>query len=189
MQKRYSPTNQVLHWLTALCMFAILPLAWVMTNMSRDAPFLPTLFAWHETLGLIVLFITAYRIVRRIFDGPPPYPPQVATWERHLAHTAYWLFFLMLFWMPITGFLMTSYFGHGVQLFDLIPTPAILSKDESQAKLFVALHLAGQWAIYGLIALHLSAVAFHLIWGKDGVLGRMLPASATEPKDPGQSSE
>lgn len=35
---RYSSINQALHWLTALCMFAILPLAWVMTNMPTDAP-------------------------------------------------------------------------------------------------------------------------------------------------------
>ena len=35
---------------------------------------------------------------------------------------------------------------------------------------------------YALIGLHISAVAFHLTWTKSGVLGRMLPAYATEPE-------
>ena len=39
MQSKYSPTNQALHWITALCMLAILPLAWVMTNAKEGTPF------------------------------------------------------------------------------------------------------------------------------------------------------
>jgi cytochrome b561 len=183
MQKRYSSTNQTLHWLTALCMFAILPLAWVMTSMRHDAPPRDTLFAWHETLGLIVLLVTACRIVWRIFDGPPPYPARVARWESGLAHATYWLFFVVLLWMPVTGFLTASYGGHRIKLFDLVLTPTILPKDDAQHKLFDSLHLLGQWAVYALIALHLSAVAFHLIWSGTGVLGRMLPANATEPQE------
>lgn len=182
MQTRYSSVNQALHWLTALCMFAILPLAWVMTNMPTDAPSRAALFAWHETLGLIVLLVTAGRIVWRRFDGAPPYPATVARWERRLAHATSAVFFLALVWMPVTGFLTAAYGGHQVELFNFIQTPAILPKDVGRAELFTFLHLAGQWAVYALVALHLSAVAFHLIWSKAGVLGRMLPADATEPK-------
>jgi cytochrome b561 len=43
------------------------------------------------------------------------------------------------------------------------------------------LHSLGQWAVYLLLGLHIAGVAFHLIWGKDGVLGRMLPSYAAEP--------
>src|ERR1700683_60915 len=168
MQRRYSSSNQALHWLTALCIFAVLPLAWVMTNMPLDAPSRATLFAWHETLGLIVLFFTVCRIVLRLYDGPPPYPAQVARWERHLAHATYWVFFFVLLWMPITGFLTASYGGHRINLFNMILTPVILLKDNSRAKSFTSLHLLGQWAVYVLIVLHLGAVAFHVIWAKTG---------------------
>jgi cytochrome b561 len=36
-----------------------------------------------------------------------------------------------------------------------------------------------------LIVLHIGAVTIHLIWRRNGVLGRMLPANAAEP---GQNS-
>lgn len=185
MQARYSTVNQALHWVTAICMFAILPLAWVMTNAKPDSPLQHHLFNWHKTLGLVVLLVTAYRIVRRFTDGPPPYPPAIAKWEQALAHAAYWLFFFVLLWMPVTGFLTSGYGGHPVKLFDLIPTPAFPPRNPGLSELFATLHGLGQWVVYLLIALHLSAVAAHLAWRKSGLLGRMLPAHATEPRDAG----
>ncbi|HEY3889093.1 MAG TPA: cytochrome b [Caulobacteraceae bacterium] len=181
MQLRYSRTNQALHWVTALCMFAILPLAWVMTNARQGTPFSEALFNWHKTLGAIVLLVTIWRLGWRFIDGPPPYPPIIAAWERALSRTAYWLFFFILLWMPITGFLTSSYGGHAVKLFNLIPTPLLLPKDKGLSELFATLHGLGQWAVYALILAHLGAVAFHLIVRRDGVLGRMLPANAAEP--------
>jgi cytochrome b561 len=181
VQPKYSPTNQALHWVTALCMLAILPLAWVMTNAKEGTPFSSALFNWHKTLGGIVLLVTLLRIVWRFRDPPPPYPPAVAAWDRMLAHIVYWLFFAVLIWMPVTGFLTSTYGGHATRLFNAIPTPLLLPRDKDLSDLFGTLHSAGQWAVYALIGLHLCAVAFHLIWRRDGVLGRMLPANAAEP--------
>jgi cytochrome b561 len=181
VQPRYSPLNQALHWITAICMLAILPLARVMTSLGHAAPDRDDLFNWHKTLGIIVLLVTAFRIAWRFVDRPPPYQPTVAKWERGLAKTVYWLFFALLIWMPVTGFLTSYYGGHPVRLFDIVPTPQILPENEDLADLFGTLHVVSQWAIYLLIVLHLCAVAFHLIWVKDGLLGRMLPRNAAEP--------
>jgi len=183
MQSRYSPLNQALHWITALCMLAILPLAWVMTNAKDGTPFDDALYNWHKTLGLIVLLVTVFRIVWRFFDRPPAFPPGVAAWDKRLAHAVYILFFFLMLWMPVTGFFASGYGGYPTALFNLIPTPALLPKDKDLKDLFNTLHDLGQWAVYALIALHLSAVVFHLVWRKDGVLGRMLPPHATEPED------
>jgi len=183
MQPRYSPLNQALHWITALCILAILPLAWVMTNAKEGTRFDEALFNWHKTFGLIVLAITLFRIAWRFVDRPPAYSPAIAAWDRALAQAVYILFFFILLWMPVTGALASLYGGHAVKLFNLVPTPQLLPKDQDLEEIFAGLHGLGQWAVYGLIGLHLTAVAFHLIWRKDGVLGRMLPANATEPAE------
>jgi cytochrome b561 len=181
MQARYSRTNQALHWVTVLCMLAILPLAWVMTNAKEGTAFSMALFNWHKTLGVIVLLVTLWRIARRFADGPPPYPPAISIWEQRIAHAIYWVFFFALIWMPVTGFLTSGYGGHATKLFNLVQTPELLPKNKGLSDLFAGLHGAGQWAIYILIGLHLGAVAFHLIGRRDGLLGRMLPAYAAEP--------
>ena len=181
MRLRYSNANQAMHWLTAACMFAILPLGWVMVNASEKLPFRASLFNWHKTLGAVVLLVTAIRIVWRFLDPPPPYPPKVAAWDRAFAHLVYWLFFAGMIFMPVTGLLLTIYGTHPTKLFDLIPTPQFLPPDKGRSEFFTTLHLWGQWAVYALIVLHLAGVVMHVIWGKDGVLGRMLPQSSVDP--------
>ena len=182
MQPRYSNLNQALHWATAVCMVAILPLAWVMTNADQTKFHQAgDLYNWHKTLGGIVLLLSAFRLVWRMVDKPPAYPPEVKRWDQIVAHATYWLFFAALLWMPITGEIMTLYGRYPTVLFDLIPTPQILKPNDALEDYWGQLHAYGQWAIYGLILLHLAGVAFHLIWGHDGVLGRMLPAYSAEP--------
>jgi cytochrome b561 len=82
--------------------------------------------------------------------------------------------------MPITGFIMSAYENHPTKLFNLIPTPQLVAKNDKIADLFGNLHALGQWAIYALILLHIAGVVFHLVAKKDGVLGRMLPAQSLE---------
>src|SRR5689334_22405475 len=143
MRFRYSNANQAMHWLTAACMFAILPLGWVMVNASEKLPFRGSLFNWHKTLGAVVLIVTAIRIIWRFVDPPPPYPPRVAAWDRVLAHLVYWLFFAGMIFMPVTGLLLTLYGTHPVKLFDLVATPQFLAPDKGLADLFTTLHLWG----------------------------------------------
>ncbi len=181
MQKRYSAVHQLSHWGTAFCIFAILPLAWVMTHAKGGTPFSERLFNWHKTLGAVVLALTVFRIVWRFIDKPPPYPPVIARWDRGLSHAVYWLLYLTLLWMPITGLVMTEFEGYPTKLFNLIATPQLWPKDDHWADVFSDLHAFGQWFVYGLAALHIAGVAFHLIWGRDGVLGRMLPPYSGEP--------
>ncbi len=180
MKIRYSPINQTAHWLTALGMFAILPLAWVMTNAQGGSHVQETAYNWHKTIGLIVLLITVFRIAWRFFDPPPPYPARVAAWDHALARTAYWLFFAVMIWMPVTGFLDSAYDGYPIKLFNFISTPEIFPKNQAKADFYARLHDLGQWPVYALIVLHLAAVAFHLIWWRDGVLNRMLPEQSKE---------
>ncbi len=179
-KSRYSPLNQAMHWITALCMFALLPLAWVMTSAKAGSALQHGTYNWHKTLGCIVLLVTLFRIVWRLVDSPPPYPARVAAWDRRLAHLVYWLFFALMIWMPVTGFLDSAYDGYPIKLFNLIETPEIFPKNDRMADLFATLHGLGQWPTYGLILLHLIGVVFHLVWAKDGMLGRMLPENALD---------
>ena len=53
---RYAAKQQLLHWIAAVSMFALLPLAWVAMALPDDAQVrLEQLLAWHEGLGIIVL--------------------------------------------------------------------------------------------------------------------------------------
>lgn len=187
MQQRYSSLHQWLHWTTALCLFALMPIAWVMIWLKEDSRLTFVLHSWHETLGLIVLLGAVVRIVSRVIDRPPPLPGRLPKWERALARSTYILIYAVLIWMPVTGYLMATAYGFPPKLFNLVNTPALFAKSDSLAKAASTLHAYGQWLVYCLLLLHISGVVFHLMFRKSGVLGRMLPPNATEPID--QSTE
>ena len=178
MSLRYSPAYQVLHWLTALGMFAVLPLAWLMRTAPEGTALSYALYRWHETVGLAILLLTVWRLILRVRVPPPPLPKTVAAWERGLAHFTYALFYAVLILMPLTGLLATYGFGFPPKLFNLIDTPAVVAKNEPLASWVGALHAAGQWLVYALIVLHIAGVVFHLVVTRSGLLRRILPAEA-----------
>lgn len=179
MPLRYSPAQQILHWVTVLLMFAVLPVAWVVTSLKQDTPKFLFYLDIHKALGLSILALTGVRLVWRLFDRPPAHPPSMAPWNRALATGVTLALLVLMIVMPVTGYLWTT--GHG---FDVDPFglrfPRIAFKNRAVGDAAAAVHTSGQWLVYGLIGLHLAGVSYHLVVKRDGLLGRMLPAQALE---------
>jgi cytochrome b561 len=178
MQASYSPAQQTMHWLTVLLMFSILPVAWVLVSVKEETR---TFFFWmdvHESIGLTILALTALRVVWRVFDPPPSYPPQLALWSRLIARAVHLGLLTMMILMPISEFLWATGHGHDVAPFNLIRFPRIAFKHRGLGDAAQAVQQYGQWFVYGLIALHLVGVSYHLIFKRDALLGRMLPPQA-----------
>jgi cytochrome b561 len=182
MRVRYSAVNQVFHWLTALLMFAILPIAWIMTSLGRDAPGREAWVTTHKTIGILILGITVVRIAWRMVDPAPPLTGRAGRWEQALAKATYVLFYVVLVGMPVSGYILSAAGGHPVELFGLLPIPPLVPHDPALARSATAVHILGRWLVYALVALHLCGVALHVVVRRDGVLGRMLPPGALEPQ-------
>nr|WP_321984163.1 cytochrome b [uncultured Lichenicoccus sp.] len=173
--RRYSPTAQALHWITALLMFSVIPLAWVMVALPDDAPWGDTSYMLHKSVGLTILAIVAFRLAWRAAHPAPPSPASLAKWEHAAGRVSHWLLYLILVGMPVSGYVMSASSGHAGTLFGLIPLPDLPnSKPVSHAAHWV--HVAiGQWTVYALIVLHVLATVWHVAVRRDAVLGRMLP--------------
>ncbi len=185
MPVRYSPVNQALHWFSALLMFAVLPVGWVMSLMDEESARFLFWLGVHKTIGLLILFLTVLRIAWRLHDRPPALPRGIPPWNRGLAHTAYGLLLLAMVAMPVSGYLWTNGHGFDVEMFGLVTMPRFAWQDKPVGDFGKLLHLWGQWLVYGLIVLHLAGVVFHILFRADGLLGRMLPKNAIEPRDEG----
>jgi len=57
-----------------------------------------------------------------------------------------------------------------------VPVPALVSPDKPTGKWFLAVHVALQWAIYGLALMHIGAALHHFFVRRNQVLARMLPS-------------
>lgn len=187
MHSRYTSRQMIVHWLTALCLVAILVLAWVMINAKEDTPFADSLYDWHGSFGIVVLVLTALRIVWRITDKAPPPPPGLARWERALSAATFGLFYLLLLWMPVTGYTAAAAAGYSLKFFNLVTIAPLVPRSDGLNTLMNTLHYVyGQWAVYALALLHAVGVFTNVVIKRNGILSRMLPAQVNAPDAAGE---
>lgn len=172
---RYTLTARWLHWLTVAAVLVIGTLGlWIGWAPPDDEAFKLRLYNIHESIGILMLPLTAFRLFWRWTHPPPPAVPQpaplqAAAWASHA------LLYLLLLTMPVVGFLATNAWGFPLRIFGLVPVPSPIGRDEALAPVLTSLH--GWMAlVLGLVVLiHASAaLVWHGAIRRDGTLRRML---------------
>jgi cytochrome b561 len=169
----YSVALRTLHWLSALCMFIVIPLAWYMTSLDRHDAARVTWFTLHKSIGLTILVLTLLRIVTRLAGRVPPLPDAIPPVERGLAHLGHCLLYVILLGMPLSGYLNSYGGGHPVQWFWLFQVPALVPQDKALGHLAGQVHGLLAYAAYVLIAGHVLAVIYHQLVQRVDIIGRM----------------
>ena len=172
---RYAASSRWLHWLTVLLLLAIIPLGiWIAFFEPADEKFKYRLYNLHESLGVLVFVLVLLRVVNRLLNPPPPLPADMPAWMKFVAHLNHFGLYVLLLWMPITGFLATNAWGFPLSVFNVLPLPSPVGKDEALAKTLSFLHWCGAITIGLLILGHLAGVVHHTFIRRDGLLRRML---------------
>jgi cytochrome b561 len=172
--QRYTAVAQWLHWLTALLVFAVLPIAWVMVWIGKDNPNREMIYTIHKSIGLTILVLAVGRLVWRARHPAPPLPSSMARWETGLVKLNHWLLYFILLIMPISGYVFAASGRHPLAFFGMLDLP-LLPQNKAVGDAARWVHLTTQWAVYALLALHIIATAWHIVVRRDGTLDRMLP--------------
>jgi cytochrome b561 len=91
------------------------------------------------------------------------------------AHADHALLYVVFLVMPLTGFLKAAAAGHPVGSFRLFTIPRFLPEDPRLSQITVAIHLACQFIVYALVAVHVAAALMHRFVRRNRILDRMLP--------------
>lgn len=172
---RYAASSRWLHWVTVLLLAVILPAGiWIRYFEPADEAFKMRLYNVHESLGVIVFVLVLLRIANRRLHPPPPLPADLPPVMQLAAHATHLGLYALLLLMPLTGFLATNAWGFPLKVFEVLPIPSPLGKDEALAKTLSFLHWCGAIAIGLAILGHLGGVVHHTFIRRDGLLRRML---------------
>lgn len=177
---RYGGIAQSAHWLTALLLIGAFAMGFIMTDMAMS-PTRLKLFSYHKWMGVTIFGVVVLRLLWRLWRTPPALPPTMAPWEHRVAQLTHGLLYLLLFAVPLSGWLMSSAKGFQTVYFGLWPIPDLLGKDKALATLFQDTHHLLTKVMLGLIALHIAAALKHHFINRDGVLLRMLPRIRSTP--------
>jgi cytochrome b561 len=170
----YPATSKLLHWLVAACVLTTAPVAIAMTRVDQGAT-QDALYAFHKSIGVLILMLVMLRLVNRLAVGAPIAEPGIERWQKVASSIVHTLFYVLLIAMPIVGYVATSAYGAPPSFFGLFTMPPIVEKDEALATQLFTLH---RWVGYLLIVLLLtlvSAALYHHFVRGDNVLQRMLP--------------
>ena len=177
MRRSYTAGAMWLHWITVLLMAAILPIAWVMTNMAHENAWRGLLYTLHKSIGLTIIALVVVRLVWRATHPAPPLAGRTGRVVAALARTNHWLLYAVLLAMPVSGYLQSATGRSPVSYFGLFTVPGI-GVHPALHHAAASVHLVGQWFVYGLVMLHLLGTSYHVVVARDGTLERMLPEQA-----------
>ncbi len=170
----YHAAAKSLHWLTALAVFGLLGIGLWMTGLPIGLQKLQV-YNWHKWIGLVVLALTAARLLWRWRHPPPPLPDTVTRWERALAPVGHWALLFLLLAMPASGWLMSSAAGVGVSWFGILPLPNPVSPNPDLFEILRTTHFVFSRCLIVVVALHIAAVFHHDVLRRDGIFRRMWP--------------
>jgi cytochrome b561 len=170
---RYTATAIALHWLAValiVCNFA-LGLSMVPLPLSRQKL---VWYFWHKSVGLTVFLVTCLRLAWRTGHRPPA-PPPMPEWQRRAAALSHAALYLLVFLIPVSGWLYSSATGVQVVYLGLLPLPDLVPKDKALANVLRACHVALNFTLLTLVCAHAVAAVRHHFVDRDTVLWRMLP--------------
>ncbi len=181
----YGTVAITLHWIIAALIIGMLGVGLYMVRQPLFEPSTFTLYQLHKSVGFVVLALVALRILWKITSITPELPTEIPLWEKLAAHLGHFSLYVLMFLMPLSGWLLVSSSPLGLpsvffNLFEIphLPIPEFLGQKAQVSTFVTAVH---GWAAYVLIAVilvHIGAALKHYFLSKDKVLQRMLSSKS-----------
>lgn len=167
---RYALGTRVLHWLAAVLVFGALVVGFVLANALADyAVFLSV----HKVLGALVFVVFVIRVLNRLTDRGPALPATVGRVERIAVVGSELAMYALLLVQPLLGWAMLSASGVPVVLGGALRLPPVVPVNAELFGLLRDAHSVVAYVLVAMIAAHVSAVLWHTLTLRDGMLRRM----------------
>jgi cytochrome b561/polyisoprenoid-binding protein YceI len=179
-RERWGSVSQLLHWLIValIALQAALGLTGLMLPLGIEKL---AVLARHKSIGITILGLAALRLLWRWLNPTPPLPSNLKPYERFLAHFTHAALYVLLFAMPLTGWIMSSARGFPVSWFNLYQLPDLVGKSAPLYHAMVRTHAVLAIALALTLVLHIAGALKHHFVLKDDTLRRMLPFGRIAP--------
>lgn len=188
---RYSNITVAFHWITVALVLVQAWLGWTFSH-SEPGPARDEVFLWHKTIGVIILLVVTARLAYRLKNPPPPFPPELAKWERTAATWNHRLFYALLIAMPIVGWVAVSGYANSplTPLIGGIHLPVFPGVSRASGELAGEVHEIAAKLLIALILIHIAAALKHQFVDRWRGSARMPPfTSHGAPVVTGQGSD
>lgn len=164
--------SKLIHWISAIMLLTLFAVGFWMVDLSYYSEWYRVAPYYHKAFGLILLLLTLIRIVWK-FTTPQPEIIAKNKSEKTLANLGHAALYIFMLVIMISGYLISTADGRGIELFAILTVPSIGELIENQEDIAGAIHKYAAYIIMALIAGHIGAALKHHFIDKDETLTRM----------------
>lgn len=172
---RYGWLSISLHWVLGIALIGMYFSGDYMVDLGYYDTLYHTLPGWHKSAGITIAALMLLRVIWN-FSHTRPGPADPAT--PRLSHLSAVLAHLALYGLTacliISGYLISTAKGAGIDVFGFAELPALLADSAERGDFAGELHELFGTVFIALVALHAAAALYHHFFKKDKTLTRML---------------
>jgi cytochrome b561 len=171
---RYDFPARSLHWVVAALVVVQLVLGFA-ADWASD-PDAAYFFDNHIRIGLLVLSLMSLRLLWRLAN-PPPRNTTLPRWQQWIANMVHCLLYLLLFVLPVSGYVLWAWIGRPLDWFGLFSIPILFEggEDETWRSIAGYTHSYAGLILMALLVMHIGAALWHeFVKGDQLISQRML---------------
>jgi cytochrome b561 len=174
----YDPLLRRIHWATAVLFIAAMLIGLYCGLQPAGTSPRRELLELHKSLGVTLFMLAILRLMVRAATSAPPEPESFGPMVQIASRLNHWALYLVLFAMPLTGYMFSSAGGYSLKYFWSFSWPRLFAGDKQVAHVGELLHGRLAYLVYLVVALHILATLWHVLVKKDETLSRMWPGRA-----------
>ncbi|CAH0536880.1 cytochrome b [Vibrio marisflavi] len=168
----YNLLARIIHWLSAIVIIGMFVVGLWMVDLTYYSKWYNLAPHWHKSIGILLLAITVFRFFWKSVTVSPEIEGH--TWEIAIAKVAHLLIYLLLLVIFVSGYLISTEDGRGIDVFDWFTMPGAGALFSHQADIAGDIHLYSAVVLISLAALHAIAALKHHFINKDNTLRKMI---------------
>ena len=167
---KYGLLSKLFHWLTAAGLIIQIPLGFYLVDLDFDQTRVD-IENYHILFGSIIFYATLIRLIFKFLKPTPDFKGSAFLGQKFLAKLNHLLLYLTLLTVTISGILKKLFNGESLVIFF---KKINLSYNYELSEQFYSIHVLANYALIGLITLHILAVLFHKFLLRENILKRIL---------------
>ena len=166
----YGIISKLLHWLSAILLLIQIPLGFYLVDLDFGEEKI-TIENIHVLVGLGIFYVVIFRLLNNLINPVPKLGPATFLGQRFIAKLNHLFLYIAILSITISGILKKLFNGESLVIF----FKKIKIKDNFElADQFYNIHILSNYALIGLVALHISAVIIHKLFFKENLLKKIL---------------
>lgn len=171
---QYGLVSVLLHWLVALTVFGLFGLGYWMVDLDYYSSWYKRAPDLHKSIGLLLFAVMLGRMLWRRLSPPPTSLASHGRLTRLGSRYGHAFLYLGLFVLMLSGYLISTADGRGIEVFGGFEVPATLTAIPNQEDVAGLVHKYLAWALMIFAGIHALAALKHHFVDRDRTLLRML---------------